>query len=162
MHRDSMPPARSGSSAARANLAQIAAAHLFQCLASEAASNRPQPGWLTETGPTKNAPSRFRLRPAIRLTSAEATATRRAINLGRSVLGASRTLWASSSRVKSLAAVLAAICEIFFSHRVELRAPSHALVTLDKKRAGHEGPAARIRRAGNAFVHLPDEPSASA
>ncbi len=28
--------------------------------------------------------------------------------------------------------------------------------------AGHEGPAANIRRAGNAFVHLPDEPSASA
>ncbi len=31
-----------------------------------------------------------------------------------------------------------------------------------EKRAGHEGPAARVRRAGNAFVHLPDEPSASA
>ena len=31
-----------------------------------------------------------------------------------------------------------------------------------RKTAGHEGPAANIRRAGNAFVHLPDEPSASA
>jgi hypothetical protein len=33
---------------------------------------------------------------------------------------------------------------------------------LRRKRAGHVGPAARVRRAGNAFVHLPDEPSASA
>ena len=32
----------------------------------------------------------------------------------------------------------------------------------EEKRAGPVGPAARIRRAGNAFVHLPDEPSASA
>ena len=40
----------------------------------------------------ENAPSRWRLRPASRLTAAEATADRGAINLGRSVLGASRTL----------------------------------------------------------------------
>jgi hypothetical protein len=38
--------------------------------------------------PERNAPSRWRPRPASRLTAAEATATRRAINLGRSVLGA--------------------------------------------------------------------------
>ena len=41
-------------------------------------------------GPPRNAPSRLRLRPASRLTPAEAAADRRAINLGRSVLGASR------------------------------------------------------------------------
>ena len=45
---------------------------------------------------TKNAPSRWRLRPTFRLTAAEATAYRRAINLWRSVLGASRTLGSSA------------------------------------------------------------------
>ena len=43
----------------------------------------------------EKAPSRWRLRPASRLTAAEAATTRRAINLGRSVLGASRTLGGS-------------------------------------------------------------------
>jgi hypothetical protein len=42
---------------------------------------------------TRNAPSRWRLRPAFRPTAAEATAARRAIDLGRSVLGAVATLW---------------------------------------------------------------------
>ena len=41
----------------------------------------------------KNAPSRLRPRPTFRLTTAEATTTRRAINLRHSVLGASGTLW---------------------------------------------------------------------
>jgi hypothetical protein len=49
---------------------------------------------------TKKAPSRWRLRPAIRLTSAEASATRRAINLGRSVLGAATTLGDAQASVK--------------------------------------------------------------
>ena len=40
----------------------------------------------------RNAPRQGLLRPAIRLTSAEASACRRAINLRRSVLGAIRTL----------------------------------------------------------------------
>ena len=52
-------------------------------------------------GPQRNAPSRLRLRPAFRLTAAEATADRRAIDLGRSVLGASRTLGAPSGAVKA-------------------------------------------------------------
>jgi hypothetical protein len=49
---------------------------------------------------TKSAPSRRRLRPAIRPTSAEASATRRAINLGRSVLGAATTLGDTQGSVK--------------------------------------------------------------
>ena len=49
---------------------------------------------------TKNAPSRWRLRPAARLTFAEASASRGAINLRRSVLGASATLWTARSPVK--------------------------------------------------------------
>ena len=48
----------------------------------------------------ENAPSRWRPRPTFRLTTAEATTTRRAINLRHSVLGASRTLWTGSSPVK--------------------------------------------------------------
>jgi hypothetical protein len=61
--------------------------------------------------PTKNAPSRWRLRPASRLTAAEATADRRAINLGRSVLGASGTLWTRSFPVKNRTAEFGAICD---------------------------------------------------
>ena len=48
----------------------------------------------------ENAPSRWRPRPASRLTTAEATTTRRAINLRRSVLGASGTLWTGRLPVK--------------------------------------------------------------
>src|SRR5262245_59428264 len=48
----------------------------------------------------ENAPSRLRPRPTFRLTTAEATTTRRVINLRHSVLGASGTLWAGSSPVK--------------------------------------------------------------
>jgi hypothetical protein len=50
----------------------------------------------------KNAPSRWLLRPTSRLTSAEATADRRAINLRRSVLGASRTLGRQGCPVKGI------------------------------------------------------------
>jgi hypothetical protein len=48
----------------------------------------------------ENAPSRLRPRPTFRLTTAEATTTRRAINLGHSVLGASGTLWVDARPVK--------------------------------------------------------------
>ena len=65
--------------------------------------------------PQRNAPSRWRLRPASRLTAAEATADRRAINLGRSVLGAIATLGGPQGAVKSPGFELLAICEIFFS-----------------------------------------------
>jgi hypothetical protein len=75
----------------------------------------------------KNAPSRCRLRPAIRLTSAEASATRRTINLGRSVLGASRTLGPSSTRVKVLRPTLVANCDLFFSPRSRCAHGQHAL-----------------------------------
>ena len=70
---------------------------------------------------TKNAPSRWRLRPTFRLTAAEATAYRRAINLWRSVLGASRTLGSWRVPVKAVARRLVANCVLFFSSRVELR-----------------------------------------
>ena len=90
-------------------------------------------------------------------------ADRRAINLGRSVLGAATTLEGAYNCVKTGPNGLVAICDLFFSHRVALRIRAHALVLAEgQKGAGHRGPAARIRRAGNAFVHLPDEPSASA
>jgi hypothetical protein len=189
----------------------------------------------------KNAPSRLRPRPTFRLTTAEATTTRRAINLGHSVLGASGTLWtrrlpvkhlfdrirrnlrqvplrppllpsttnrlrtttkctepvASSSgfptdrrrsdnhseshqpwtlrtrciadsrgRLSSRQGIEFTTCRklrFFLFTTATLRPPLCALGSKGKeKRAGHEGPAARVRRAGNAFVHLPDEPSASA
>src|SRR5438876_7477918 len=48
----------------------------------------------------RNAPSRWRLRPAFRLTSAEAVAYRRTLNLGRSVLGAVVTLRTHALQVK--------------------------------------------------------------
>jgi hypothetical protein len=64
---------------------------------------------------TKNAPSRWRLRPTFRLTTAEATAYRRAINLGRSVLGARQTLGGSRGPVKTPEPQLVANCVLFFS-----------------------------------------------
>jgi hypothetical protein len=67
--------------------------------------------------PKRNAPSRWRLRPAFRLTSAEAGADRRAINLGRSVLGANSTLGGARERVKSHWRELHANCVFFFTQR---------------------------------------------
>ena len=52
-----------------------------------------------------------------RLTSAEAVAHRRAINLWRSVLGASSNLWTLQASVKSPKQQLSAICGFFFSQR---------------------------------------------
>src|SRR5262249_6647294 len=75
-------------------------------------SCRPRVG-----NPQRNAPSRWRLRPASRLTSAEAGADRRAINLGRSVLGASSTLRGASSGVKAARGEVLAICVFFFSQQ---------------------------------------------
>jgi hypothetical protein len=49
----------------------------------------------------RNAPSRWRLRPAFRLTAAEAAAARRTINLGRSVLGASPLYAGAGLQVKA-------------------------------------------------------------
>ena len=53
-----------------------------------------------DTRRKENAPSRLRPRPTFRLTTAEATTTRRAINLRHSVLGASGTLWTGWPPVK--------------------------------------------------------------
>ena len=114
------------------------------------------------TGPRRNAPSRWRLRPAFRLTAAEAAADRRAINLGRSVLGASRTLGRCDRPVKESGGQRSRNLRCFLFTQVELRLLPHDLALKRRKRPGTQGPAARIRRAGNAFVHLPDEPSASA
>lgn len=85
-------------------------------------------------GPIKSAPSRCRLRPAIRLTSAEASVTRRTISLGRSVLGASRTLGGDPRSVKAFHARLVANCGVFFSHRVKLRIDALARVLRRRKR----------------------------
>jgi hypothetical protein len=85
--------------------------------------------------PQRNAPGRWRLRPAFRLTAAEATATRRTINLGRSVLGALTTLWATSSRVKAPEDRVDAICELFFSHRSNCGS-LHVLWNLSKNEKG--------------------------
>ena len=71
----------------------------------------------TGAGPQRNAPSRWRLRPAFRLTAAEAAADRRAINLGRSVLGASGNLGGVQMAVKESSSSLVANCDLFFSPR---------------------------------------------
>jgi hypothetical protein len=114
----------------------------------------------------ENAPSRRRLRPASRLTAAEAAADRRAINLGRSVLGASGTLRAPSGTVKPARSELSAFCELFFSHSVPLRSSVCALDLRGDTRKAEPGVrpglGRKIRRAGNAFVHRPDRLSASA
>ena len=92
----------------------------------------------------RNAPSRWRLRPASRLTAAEAIACRGAINLGRSVLGAIGTLGERASYVKALAS------ELLRNLRSFLFAQSRTAInrmcsghSREEKRAGHEGPAAR-------------------
>ena len=82
---------------------------------------------LPKTRAHENAPSRWRLRPASRLTSAEAAADRRAINLGRSVLGASRTLGSAPGVVKASGGELFGNCAIFFSRRVRLHLAPSAL-----------------------------------
>ena len=69
------------------------------------------------SGPRRNAPSRLRLRPAFRLTAAEAAADRRTINLGCSVLGAWLTLGGPGLSVKELGDMVPANCAFFFSHR---------------------------------------------
>ena len=92
-------------------------------------------------GPRKNAPSRWRLRPAFRLTAAEATASRRTINLWRSVLGASRTLGLSPEDVKAISDRHPQIA--YFSFRNSQSASHRACYRADReeKRAGHVGPA---------------------
>ena len=68
--------------------------------------------------PRKSAPRPALLRPASRLTSAEATACRRAINLRRSVLGAIRTLRARGTGVKWLPIANSALCDLFFTAQI--------------------------------------------
>ena len=94
-------------------------------------------------GPRRNAPSRWRLRPAFRLTAAEATADRRAINLGRSVLGASRTLGGATGPVKESGSETCRNlrCFLFAQGRTAARQP-HALVLERGRKKG------RARRPG--------------
>ena len=83
----------------------------------------------------------MRLRPAFRLTAAEAAADRRTINLGCSVLGAWLTLGGLEQSVKALEDALSANCAFFFSHRVALRIEVAALPVREKKK----GPSAEAR-----------------
>ena len=97
------------------------------------------------SGPQRNAPSRLRLRPAFRLTAAEATADRRAINLGRSVLGASQdTRGRRTGRQGAREAKLSQIAIFSFRTGSTLRIVRMCSSCLrGRKRAGHEGPAAK-------------------
>jgi hypothetical protein len=89
--------------------------------------------------PRRNAPRPALLRPASRLTSAEATACRRAINLGRSVLGAIRTLRARGAGVKHVRTAIPALCDFFFTLRTHLR---QTLCALPKQDQGFAEPGA--------------------
>ena len=80
----------------------------------------------------RNAPRQVLLRPAIRLTSAEASACRRAINLRRSVLGAIRTLRGRGTGVKRARTAIPALCGFFFTIRTYLRWPPCALPKQDQ------------------------------
>jgi len=99
------------------------------CVRNIDAGKRQRP-----SGPEQNAPSRLRLRPAFRLTAAEAAADRRTINLGCSVLGAWLTLGRLEPSVKTLEDALSANCAVFFSHRVKLRIEVVALPVRGKKK----------------------------
>ncbi len=89
--------------------------------------------------PKRNAPSRWRLRPAFRLTSAEAGADRRAINLGRSVLGANSTLGGAREPVKSTPERTPRNLRFFLYTRVELRTTVLVRDSLERrKRAGQQ------------------------
>lgn len=79
----------------------------------------------------KNAPRRWLPRPASRLTAAEATACRRAIVLGRSVLGAIGTLGPREASVKAPAMRKGALCELFLTACTRLRLPACALQRSD-------------------------------
>ena len=94
----------------------------------------------------KNAPRSVLPRPTYRPTAAEATACRRAINLGRSVLGAPGTLGPPGVAVKHRGTPKSALCGLFFTTCTHLRSTLCALQ--------RTGP--RFRRAGCAFVHFPD------
>ena len=135
-----MDPAVTGQAPLRRNSVQFATERDGVGLRSAERQSRAS---VPEMTPQENAPSRWRLRPASRLTAAEATATRRAINLGRSVLGASQTLGGSPEPVKAARGELLANCDLFFSHsRTATR--FRVLWSLERrKEAGHEGPAAR-------------------
>ena len=90
----------------------------------------------------RNAPKPVLLRPAIRLTSAEASACRRAINLRRSVLGAIGTLRVDRGGVKRTATRFPAVCDLFFTTRTYLRL---ALCALSQKRTKDSPSRVRFR-----------------
>ena len=92
---------------------------------------------------TKNAPSRWRLRPAFRLTAAEATASRRTINLRRSVLGASRTLGLLPKGVKAISERPPQIAGFSFRNGSTASCCACSRADREEKRAGHAGPAGK-------------------
>jgi hypothetical protein len=91
----------------------------------------------------ENAPSRWRLRPASRLTAAEATADRRTFNLGRSVLGASRNLGTPGNGVNRRKIELVAICDFSLRNGHTAVEPACSTVRGEKK-----GPGAHARPQG--------------
>lgn len=122
-----------------------------RCVHKPVVRKRPVP----KGGSKENAPSRWSLRPTIRLTSAEATVTRRVINLRHSVLGASRTLGGGLDAVKRRSSALVANCDVFFSHRVALRIDAPCSGVPKKERAGHVGPAAKFAEPGTLSSTFP-------
>ena len=91
----------------------------------------------------RNAPSRCRLRPASRLTAAEATATRRTFNLGRSVLGACGTLWLPTRAVKTRLEPTCRKLRLFLFTQAKLRIARACSSDLERESAaGPEGPTA--------------------
>ena len=99
-------------------------------------------------GPRRNAPSRCRPRPAPRLTAAEATAYRGAINLGRSVLGAIATLGGEGWSVKWGLDRKRCCLRTFLHEQVELGDLATCSSVLRKKRDGPEGPSAEFAEPG--------------
>ena len=89
-------------------------------------------GFAREIRSTQNTPRRWLPRQTSQPTAAEATACRRAINLGRSVLGAIGTLRRGSCAVKSEPIAKSAVCEFFFISSTTLRLDACALTKRDQ------------------------------
>jgi hypothetical protein len=73
------------------------------------------------SGRTKNAPGRWLLRPASRLTFAEAIAVRETIDLRCSYLGAITNLDGHEAAVKCLPKMISANCAIYITRSTRLR-----------------------------------------
>jgi hypothetical protein len=100
----------------------------------------------------RNAPSRWRPRPASRLTLAEATATRRAINLGRSVLGASGNLRERWARAQVGAKPLARKERTISQPSRYGAAPDPAYPELPSARSRHSAKMRSVRKDVREFI----------